>query len=58
MDTLDLISAIANNDALETEAAFKQVMADKISAKLDDMRMNIASTIFTNSEVEENEETE
>ena len=55
MDTLDLISAIANNDALETEAAFKEVMADKISAKLDDMRMNIASNMIDNSEVEETE---
>ena len=55
MDTLDLIHAIAKNDALETEAAFKEVMADKISAKLDDMRMNIASNMFTKSEVAETE---
>lgn len=55
MDTLDLISAIANNDALETETAFKAVMADKISAKLDDMRINIASNMFTKSEVAETE---
>jgi len=56
MDTLDLIHAIVNNDAVETEAAFKEVMADKISAKLDDMRVNIASNMFINTSEEPEQE--
>ena len=55
MDTLDLIHAIINNDAVDTEAAFKEVIADKISARLDDMRIDIASNMFNTSEVSENE---
>ena len=51
--TLNLIKAIAAGDAMETEAAFNASMAEKISVKLDDMRMNIAKNMFaTEEEVE------
>lgn len=44
--TLELINAIANGDAVATENAFNASMAEKISAKLDDMRIGIAKTMF------------
>lgn len=48
--TLNLIRAIANGDAMETEAAFNASMAEKISVKLDDMRMDIAKNMFATQE--------
>lgn len=48
--TLNLIRAIAAGDAMETEAAFNASMAEKISVKLDDMRMNIAQNMFASQE--------
>ena len=44
--TLELINAISNGDATATEDAFNAAMAEKISAKLDDMRVNIAHAMF------------
>lgn len=44
--TLELINAIASGDATQTEAAFGSAMAEKISAKLDDMRVQIAQNMF------------
>lgn len=48
--TFNLIKAIANGDALETENAFGASMAEKISVKLDDMRTNIAQNMFAAEE--------
>lgn len=48
--TFNLIKAIAAGDAMETEAAFNASMAEKISVKLDDMRMNIAQNMFNTPE--------
>jgi hypothetical protein len=42
----NLINAIATGDALETEQAFGAAMAEKLSVKLDDMRVNIAQNMF------------
>lgn len=44
--TLELINAIASGDATQTESAFGSAMAEKISAKLDDMRVQIAQNMF------------
>ncbi len=44
--TLELINAISNGDATATENAFNAAMAEKISAKLDDMRINVAHAMF------------
>lgn len=47
----NLISAIAAGDAVGTENAFNATMAEKISAKLDDMRIAVAQNMFkANSE--------
>ena len=57
--TLELINAIANGDAVATENAFNASMAEKISAKLDDMRINVAKTMFNpEQEVQANPEPE
>lgn len=42
----DLVTAIAMGNAVETEQAFNNTMAEKISAKLDDMRVTIAQSMF------------
>jgi hypothetical protein len=52
MSTLDLVTAIINKDATGIEAAFNDTMAEKISARLDDMRTNIAQTMFNTEEPE------
>ena len=57
MSVKDLISAIASGSAIETENAFNQVMAEKISARLDDMRVEVAQSMFK-EEVEVTEEVE
>jgi hypothetical protein len=57
MDTLDLVTAIINKDAVGVEAAFNSVMAEKISDHLEDMRANIAQNMFADQEVQfENDE--
>jgi hypothetical protein len=48
--TLNLIQSIANGDAIETEQAFANAMAEKLSVKLDDMRMNVAQNMFAAQE--------
>jgi hypothetical protein len=47
--TRDLIQAIAAGDATNTQNAFNLAMAEKISARLDDMRTNIAQHMFDES---------
>lgn len=49
-NTLNLIQAIADGDAVGTEQAFATAMAEKLSAKLDDMRTGIAQNMFVAQE--------
>jgi hypothetical protein len=44
--TLELINAISTGDASATQDAFNAAMAEKISAKLDDMRVSVAQRMF------------
>jgi hypothetical protein len=37
-------------DAVGTESAFQSAMAEKISAKLDDMRVSVAQSMFKTPE--------
>jgi hypothetical protein len=58
-DTINtLVNAIATGDALETENAFSAAMAQKVSAKLEDMRMSMAQNMFKSPEVETEEHSE
>jgi hypothetical protein len=57
MNTLDLVSAIINKDAVGIETAFNTAMGEKIASRLEDMRTNVAQNMFANQEVV-SEETE
>ena len=58
-DTIDtLVKAIAAGDALETENAFSAAMAEIVSSKLEDMRMNVAQSMFKTVTATEEEEAE
>jgi len=50
MSTLDLVAAIINKDATGIETAFNAAMAEKISDRLEDMRTNVAQTMFKQEE--------
>jgi hypothetical protein len=41
-----LVTAMLQKDAVGTESAFQSAMAEKISAKLDDMRVSVAQSMF------------
>ena len=45
----NLVQAIRAGDALETEQAFANAMAEKLSARLDDMRQSVAQGMFAQS---------
>ena len=51
MTTRDLINAIAAGDAIEIENAFGSAMAEKVSARIDDMRVEVAKNLFSAEEV-------
>jgi len=42
----NLVQAIRAGDALETENAFTNAMAEKLSARLDTMRQDVAQGMF------------
>ena len=46
MSTRDLINAIADGEATQVEASFNDIMAAKVSEKLDAMRTDMAQTMF------------
>ena len=48
--THNLIQAMADGNALETEKAFGAAMAEKLASKLDDMRAGIAQSMFAAKE--------
>jgi hypothetical protein len=54
----NLISAIASGNALETEAAFNAAMAEKVSARLDDMRIDVAQGLFKGEQESQNVDVE
>jgi hypothetical protein len=47
-----LVTAMLQKDAMATETAFQSAMAEKISDKLDDMRVQVAQNMFNAKEVE------
>jgi hypothetical protein len=52
MSTLDLVSAIINKDATGIESAFNDAMSEKIATRLDDMRADVAQSMFKQEEPE------
>jgi len=49
-NTLNLVSAIINKDATDIETSFNAAMAEKIATRLDDMRADVAQTMFAETE--------
>lgn len=43
----DLIYSIASGDSVETENKLNAIMSQKAMAALDDMRVNVANSMFT-----------
>jgi hypothetical protein len=58
MSVQDLIVAIAKGDAMETEAAFNAAMGDKIYARLADKRIEVASSMFSTQDTQEDNSAE
>ena len=54
----NLVNAIKDGNALETENAFGAAIADKLSDKLDAMRMDVAKNMFASPEAVMEEEPE
>lgn len=54
--TMELVNAIKTGDAIATEQAFAAAMAEKLSAKIDDMRQTVAANMFTQPEAVVEEE--
>ena len=46
----ELVDAMVKGSALETEKAFGAAMAEKLSGKLDDMRIDVAKNMFATEE--------
>jgi hypothetical protein len=55
--TLELINAISQGNAVEIETAFNSAMAEKVAAKLDDLRVNVAHAMFNAQAPDSNTET-
>jgi len=49
----NLVDAIAAGNALETQNAFAAAMAEKLSTRLDDMRAEVAQSMFAGQETQE-----
>ena len=56
MSTRDLIDAISSGDSISIETQFNNSMAEKISAKIEDMRQSVAQNMFNQSVAEESVE--
>ena len=53
----NLVHAIRAGDALETENAFTDAMAEKLSTRLDGMRQSVAQSMFAQATEQEAEPT-
>lgn len=51
-----LVDAIKTGDAIATENAFADAMAEKLSSKIEDLRVNIAQSMFVQPEAQVQEE--
>jgi hypothetical protein len=49
----NLVQAIKAGDALETENAFANAMAEKLSTRLDGMRQSVAQSMFAQATEQE-----
>jgi hypothetical protein len=54
----DLIKAINSGDSTEIDAAFQAEMANRISTRLEDMRVSVAQNMFATEQSVEEEQVE
>jgi phage head maturation protease len=54
--TMNLINAIKTGDVVGMEDAFNSAMAERVSAQMDTMRINVAQTMFKTLETESSTE--
>lgn len=52
----NLIKAISSGDAIESETAFQAAIADKISTRLDAMKIDVANGMFAQQDSVEDEQ--
>lgn len=57
MSTRDLIDAIEAGEATNIEASFNDIMATKVSERLDAMRDDMAQNMFKDPEVDSSDST-
>ena len=50
---IKLVDAIKAGDAMETEQSFAAAMAEKLGAKIDDLRQSVAANMFATVTAEE-----
>jgi|LauGreDrversion4_2_1035121.scaffolds.fasta_scaffold3889636_2 hypothetical protein len=55
--TTELIYAISQGDAVETERAFSAAMAEKLAPMIDARRIEVAQSMFNQAEEQSVEET-
>jgi hypothetical protein len=55
-ETKDLINAIINDKPLDAKSAFDEIIGDKVAERLDDMRVQVAQTMFRKDTVETDQE--
>lgn len=53
-----LVDAIVAKDSISTETAFSAAMAEKLSDRLEDMRVSVAKSMFSTPETTGQEEQE
>ena len=54
-NVINLVDAITTGDAVATENAFAVAMAEKLSSKIEDLRVNIAQSMFAQAVEEQGE---
>lgn len=55
--TRDLIDALVSGDSVAIDTTFDNVMTQKVSSALDDLRVSVAKNMFNSLEQEEEVET-
>ena len=55
MSTIDLINAIESGDSEAIEKNFQELMADRVSERLDDKRAELAQSMFKTPEASSEE---
>ena len=58
MSTIDLINAIQSGDSEAIEKNFQELMADRVSVRLDDKRAELAQNMFKTPEASSEEAAE